>query len=43
LRSVLEADPAVPLAPEQLDDAFSLDRALANAGSVFEALEEVEP
>ncbi len=40
-RSVLEADPAVPLTAEQLDDAFSLQRALANAGSVFDALDEV--
>ena len=42
-RSVLESDPAVPLTPEQLDDAFSLDRALANAGAVFDALDEVSP
>jgi adenylosuccinate lyase len=40
-RSVLEGDPAVPLTPEQLDAAFSLERALANAGAVFEALDEV--
>jgi adenylosuccinate lyase len=40
-RSVLESDPAVPLTPEQLDDAFSLARALANAGAVFDALDEV--
>ena len=40
-RSVLESDPAIPLTPEQLDDAFSLTRALANAGAVFDALDEV--
>ena len=40
-RSVLEADPAVPLTPDQLDDAFSLERALANSGAVFDALAEV--
>ena len=40
-RSVLEADPRVPLTAAQFDDAFSLDRALRNAGAVFEALEEV--
>ena len=40
-RSVLEADPAVPLTAEQLGDAFSLQRALANAGAVFDALDEV--
>ncbi len=40
-RSVLESDPSVPLTPEQLDDAFSLKRALANAGTVFDALDEV--
>jgi adenylosuccinate lyase len=41
-RSVLEADPAVPLGPAQLDDAFSLERALRNIGGVFDALDEVE-
>ena len=40
-RSVLESDPAVPLTPEQLEAAFSLQRALANAGAVFDALDEV--
>jgi adenylosuccinate lyase len=40
-RSVLEADPAVPLTPDQLDDAFSLERALAHSGAVFDALAEV--
>jgi adenylosuccinate lyase len=41
-RSLLEADGRVPLTPEQLDEAFSLERALRNIGSVFDALEEVE-
>ncbi len=40
-RSVLEADERVPLTPEQLDDAFSLDRSLGNAGAVLDALDEV--
>ena len=41
-RSVLDADDRVPLTPEQLDDAFSLERSLRNAGSVLDALEEVD-
>jgi adenylosuccinate lyase len=41
-RSLLEADGRVPLTAEQLDEAFSLERALRNVGSVFEAIEEVE-
>jgi adenylosuccinate lyase len=41
-RSRLEADARVPLAGAQLDDAFSLDRALRNIGPVFDALEEIE-
>jgi adenylosuccinate lyase len=41
-RSLLEADERVPLTDEQLDEAFSLERALRNVGSVFEALEAVE-
>jgi adenylosuccinate lyase len=41
-RSLLEADARVTLTAEQLDDAFSLERALRNVGSVFDALEEVE-
>jgi adenylosuccinate lyase len=40
-RSVLEADDRVPLTPEQLDEAFSLERSLANAGAVLDALDEV--
>ncbi len=42
-RAVLEADPRVTLTSEHLDDAFSLDRALANTGPVFDALEELAP
>jgi adenylosuccinate lyase len=41
-RSRLEADGRVPLTAEQLDEAFSLERALRNVGSVFDALEEVQ-
>jgi adenylosuccinate lyase len=41
-RALLESDPRVPLSEAQLDDAFSLDRALRNVGSVFDALEEIE-
>jgi adenylosuccinate lyase len=41
-RSVLEDDGRVPLGPEQLDDAFSLERALRNTGLVLDALDEVE-
>jgi len=40
-RSVLEADERVPLAPEQFDDAFSLERSLGNAGAVLDALDQV--
>ncbi|HEX2042758.1 MAG TPA: adenylosuccinate lyase [Acidimicrobiales bacterium] len=42
-RSLLESDARVPLTAEQLDEAFSLERALRNAGAVFDALEEVNP
>jgi adenylosuccinate lyase len=41
-RSRLEGDERVPLTGAQLDDAFSLDRALRNIGPVFDALEEIE-
>jgi adenylosuccinate lyase len=43
-RSVLESDAEVAerLGPTDLDEAFSLDRALRNAGRVFDALEEIE-
>jgi len=40
-RSVLEEDERVPLTAEQLDEAFSLERALSRIGPVFEALEGV--
>ena len=43
-RALLEADPELTalLGPEALDAAFSLPRALRNAGRVFDALEEIE-
>jgi adenylosuccinate lyase len=41
-RTVLEDDDRVTLTPEQLDEAFSLDRALANTGPIFQALEEID-
>jgi adenylosuccinate lyase len=41
-RTLLEADPQLPLSPEQLDDAFSLERALVHASRVFDALDQVE-
>ncbi|MEA2902589.1 MAG: adenylosuccinate lyase [Actinomycetota bacterium] len=40
-RLVLETDARVDLTREQLDEAFSLDRALAGIGPIFEALEEI--
>ncbi len=40
-RRVLESDPRVDLNREQLDEAFSLERALANTGPIFDALEEI--
>ena len=41
-RCLLKSDGRVPLTGDQLDDAFSLDRALRNIGPVFDALEEIE-
>ncbi len=41
-RAVLEADDRVPLTPDQLDDVFSLERSLANAGAVLDALDGVD-
>jgi adenylosuccinate lyase len=41
-QSVLEGDPRVPLSPEQLDEAFSLERSLRNTSMVLEALDEVD-
>ncbi len=40
-RMVLEGDPEVPLGPDQLDEAFSLERALRNTARIMVALEEV--
>jgi adenylosuccinate lyase len=37
-RTLLEKDPRVTLAPDQLDEAFSLDRALRHAGRTVDAL-----
>ena len=39
-RAVLEDDDRVTLTPEQLDEAFSLERALRNTGPIFDALDE---
>ncbi len=41
-RSVLEADHRVPLSAAELDGAFSLERALRNAGRIFDSLEAIE-
>ena len=41
-RDVLEADPRVTLSGEQLDAAFSLDRALRNTGAILRALERID-
>ena len=41
-RALLEADAGSPLTAAQLDEAFSLERALRNIGAVFDALEEIE-
>jgi adenylosuccinate lyase len=41
-RSLLEKDERVTLSGEQLDDAFSLERALRNTGAVFDALDAIE-
>jgi adenylosuccinate lyase len=41
LRMVLESDPEVSLGPGELDDAFSLERALRHARRAVDALEEV--
>ncbi|HEX9260434.1 MAG TPA: adenylosuccinate lyase [Acidimicrobiales bacterium] len=42
-RSLLEADERVTLTAAQLDEAFDLSRSLRNVGTVFEALEAVQP
>jgi adenylosuccinate lyase len=41
-RSVLEGDVRVTLDADALDEAFGLDRALRNVGSVFDAMDRVE-
>ncbi len=41
-REALEADDRVPLTAAQLDEAFSLDRALRNTGRIFDPLEELD-
>jgi adenylosuccinate lyase len=40
-RTLLEKDGRVPLSAAQLDEAFSLERALRNTGAVFEALDDL--
>ena len=42
-RAVLEADSRVPLSNKQLDEAFSLERALRHTGPILRALEQIEP
>ncbi|MDP9388018.1 MAG: adenylosuccinate lyase [Actinomycetota bacterium] len=41
-RTLLEGDAEVTLSADAFDEAFSLDRAVRNAGRVFEHLEEIE-
>jgi adenylosuccinate lyase len=41
-RLVLETDARVNLTREQLDEAFSLERALSGIGPIFDALERIE-
>ena len=41
-RSLLEADPEVTVTDAQLDEAFSLPRALRNTDRIFDALDSVE-
>jgi adenylosuccinate lyase len=42
LRMVLESDPDVPLGPVQLDEAFSLERALRHARRAIDALDDID-
>jgi adenylosuccinate lyase len=42
LRMVLESDPDVPLSPGQLDEAFSLERALRHARRAVDALDDID-
>jgi adenylosuccinate lyase len=41
-RTLLESDPELPVTPEQLDEAFSLERSLVHVSRVFDALDQVE-
>jgi adenylosuccinate lyase len=41
-RTLLEGDPELPLSAEQLDAAFSLERAVRNAGRVVDAVADLE-
>ncbi|MCU1460299.1 MAG: Adenylosuccinate lyase [Acidimicrobiales bacterium] len=41
-RALLEADGRVTLSPDALDEAFSLERSLANVGRVLDALDAVD-
>jgi adenylosuccinate lyase len=41
-RTLLESDPEVTISAEELDEAFSLERALRHTNRIFTALEEVE-
>jgi adenylosuccinate lyase len=40
-RTLLESDPEVTMSADALDEAFSLERALAHTDRVFAALEEI--
>ncbi len=42
-RFVLETDARVNLTIAQLDEAFSLERALSHTGPIFDALQEIDP
>jgi adenylosuccinate lyase len=42
LRMVLESDPDVPLSSGQLDEAFSLERALRHARRAVDALDDID-
>jgi adenylosuccinate lyase len=42
LRMVLESDPDVPLSPAQLDEAFSLERALRHARRAVDAIDNLD-
>jgi len=40
-RALLEADPELGLTPQQLDEAFDLERSLRHLDRVFASLEEL--